>query len=310
MPKKGFCHIVVCLSLLFFLELPAHAFSQVFIFGDSLEDTGNLAALGGSPFPAPYFMNRITNGPLAVDVLAEGLGLSAEASLHLIGPAVGTNYAVASARAHTAGLIDLTTQVGAFLLNNGGLAPSDALYVVGIGGNDIRDARDAPNKMKAKQIMARAIEMTGMNLRRLAAAGATSIIVLNLPDVGALPETTLISKMSGNRALVKKTTQKSKRFNKGLSRQVRQIEIELGMDLIEFDTFTFFKHILANGPALGFNNTSDACFSSVTFTFHPDCLLGKQFDEFVYFDEIHPTAKVHALWGNALLEIVPSQNHP
>ena len=42
-------------------------FTDVFVFGDSLSDTGNFGAfVGGLGFP--FFENRISNGPVAVDV--------------------------------------------------------------------------------------------------------------------------------------------------------------------------------------------------------------------------------------------------
>ncbi|MFQ5579311.1 MAG: SGNH/GDSL hydrolase family protein, partial [Nitrospiria bacterium] len=268
MAKKALHRIVICLSLLFFLEVSAHAFTDLIIFGDSLEDTGNFASLPHISLPPfPFFMGRITNGPVAVDILADGLGLSAESSFHLIGPEVGTNYAVVSARAHTTGPIDLHNQVSAFLYNHLGDAPSDALYIIGFGGNDLRDARDAMNEATAELIIKDTVEMIVMNIRRLVEAGARTIIVLNLPDIGAIPETRLISEMIGDKSLIEKTTKSTLRFNNRLSKRSRKVEKEFGIDLIEFDTFALFKDILEDSAALGFTDTTHACFSSVTFTF-------------------------------------------
>jgi len=42
----------------------AGPFSSVFVFGDSLSDTGNLAEFQGANFPNPSFFNdSVTNGP-------------------------------------------------------------------------------------------------------------------------------------------------------------------------------------------------------------------------------------------------------
>jgi phospholipase/lecithinase/hemolysin len=59
-------------------------FSSVIAFGDSLSDNGNyyrlvdrltpLVPQDGSP-PLPYFFGRFSNGPIAVELLAEQLGL-------------------------------------------------------------------------------------------------------------------------------------------------------------------------------------------------------------------------------------------
>ena len=52
------------------------AFSQVYVFGDSVSDSGNYTALAGD-LPPPYDGKRLSNGPMAVEVLAEALGLTA-----------------------------------------------------------------------------------------------------------------------------------------------------------------------------------------------------------------------------------------
>src|SRR6185503_288392 len=119
----------------------AFPFSNLFVFGDSLSDSGNNAiALGptrnGTPipdnsfapsFPAnpfPYASGRYTDST----VWAERLGLPAVPVL-----AGGTNFAFGGA---TTGPLGSTTppslldQVGFFLSSTGGVAPSDALYVI------------------------------------------------------------------------------------------------------------------------------------------------------------------------------------
>ena len=110
-------------------------FSELVIFGDSLSDTGNLASVRGD-FPFPFFNNRVSNGPIMVDVLAELLGLEADPSLHLTGAPQGSNFAVASGTAGGTGVIDLSAQVQAFLAASSGEASPTALYLISIGGND------------------------------------------------------------------------------------------------------------------------------------------------------------------------------
>ncbi len=114
------------------------SFREIFVFGDSLSDTGNLASLPEFGFlNNPPFDRGFSNGPRAVEVLANSIGLEVDPLLHLVGPPVGTNFAVSGARARGTNPIDLPAQIGTFLLNNRGKAPSDALYIVFIGGNYI-----------------------------------------------------------------------------------------------------------------------------------------------------------------------------
>src|ERR1041384_6306889 len=70
----------------------AHAdqtpFSRIFVFGDSLSDTGNFYALSGGFPPAPYAGGRFSNGKLWVEYAAEALHMQILS---------GDNYAVAGA---------------------------------------------------------------------------------------------------------------------------------------------------------------------------------------------------------------------
>lgn len=281
----------------------APPFSALYIFGDSLSDTGNLASIRGD-FPAPFFDNRVTNGPVAVDILAERLGLSAQASLYLIGRSVGGNYAVAGARAGGNDLIDLSSQVVLFLAHHGNDAPADALYVVFIGGNDVRSARGQQDPEAANAIIDDAVAEVADNVHRLIRAGARSLLVMNSPDIGLLPETGLLAQANGDRFLARRATQLSERYAVQLHRVLRRLR--RGDDdvwLQEVDIYTASRLIARQAAArFGITNITDACFSTQTFTFHPDCVDGTGFERFYFFDEIHPTAKVHRLIGEGIYE--------
>lgn len=280
-----------------------NGFSRVYVFGDSLSDTGNLASITG-PFPMPpYFMNRVSNGPVAVEVLASRLGLDAAASLHLLSLNNGSNYSVATASARvSADPIDLDTQIFAFLANHGNDAPADALYVVFIGGNDIRDARGEADLTEARNIVKEAADKVKNAIETLAVAGAESFLLVNAPDVGSIPETQL----TGDPELIKRTSRLSKLYRKRLHRIANQLDDDDDdgneIEIVEFDLFKFLRKLLRKADKLGFTNTTDPCFSTSLYLptsfFHPDC----NFDQFVFFDEIHPTARAHALAGEAMFE--------
>jgi outer membrane lipase/esterase len=297
--KESLLRPLLIVWLLFPISSTAEpSFREIIIFGDSLSDTGNLASLPEFGFlNNPPFDRGFSNGPRAVEVLASSIGLEVDPSLHLVGPPVGTNFAVSGARARGTDPIDLPAQIGIFLLNNGGTAPSDALYVVFIGGNDVRDARDEPNKHLAKGIIRDAVKSINVSVRSLVAAGAKAIMVINVPDIGATPE----SQQSSDEELSERATELTKQFNKELSGRMHRIERDLNLDLIDFNLFQFFRFVIKNSIALGFTDNDDACFSSVIFIFHPDC----NFDKFVFFDEFHPTKRVHERVGRALFAIVP-----
>jgi phospholipase/lecithinase/hemolysin len=122
-------------------------------------------------------------------------------------------------------------------------------------------------------------------------------MVVNVPDIGATPE----SQQPSDEELSERATELTKQFNKELSGRMRRIERDLNLDLVDFNLFQFFRFVIKNSVALGFTNSDDACFSSVTFIFHPDC----NFDKFVFFDESHPTKRIHKRVGRALFAVVP-----
>ena len=281
----------------------ADSYSRLYIFGDSLSDTGNLASLIGA-FPPPYYMNRVSNGPVAMDVLAQKLGLDASASLHLIGPAIGSNYAVAGASASGFEAIDLDNQLLLFRANHGNVAPQDALYVVFVGGNDIRAARSNPDPVAAHARVADAAARARQAIVDLADIGARHFLVINSPNIGLIPETSLLAEAFDEPKLDQRSRKLSQRYRQALHRAVTHLRHPGKLDITEFDLYTFFNQLVRHAHRFGFSNSTDACFSSQSLSFHPDCLFGQNFDDFIFFNEIHPTARVHALVGEAFYQSV------
>lgn len=111
-------------------------FTDLYVFGASLSDTGNYHALYGSP-GAPYFEARFSNGPVTVDLLADGLGLPWPiASLR-----GGNNYAYSAAATGPGSngvnvvsdpprtVPNYGAQIDEFLAGGGQLGPRDLIYI-------------------------------------------------------------------------------------------------------------------------------------------------------------------------------------
>ena len=310
-------------------------YSGIFVFGDSLSDTGNLQTIlqdGVTP-------SRFTNGPVAVEVIAAGLGLPLSNSNHLLGGALpfGNNYAIAGAKTldedgnEATPDINLPTQVNSFLQINGGVAPSDALYVVLIGGNDIREARgiraagllaDTKAERKAARVAARDyIKSAGApeeaQISKLIAAGAHNILVVNAPDIGAIPETDLVelqtlanaeSKGELKRAdrLEKITSKLSAKFNRKLARVVGRLERHTGANIMSYDLSAFLNEQIDAAEDLGYTNTTDACIFifSQGGAVNPECADFPVATGFLFWDEIHPTTMAHQNAGTDILQSV------
>ena len=278
-------------------------YSKIYIFGDSLSDAGNFASLIGS-FPPLYYNNRVSNGPLAIDVMAGKLGLSVNASMHLLGLNQGNNYAVAGAKASKNDPIDLNTQIVSFQANHGNIAPADALYVIFIGGNDIRSALMLTSTENAKATINSAVSKIHDIISVLNQIGARTFLIINSLDVAQIPETRLIASATNNPDLIQQAHSLSSFYKKRLHKMIEKAEEEFDINVTEFNLFKYFNKIIKKSEKFGFTNTTDACFSSVTFTFHPDCNYGANFDKFFFFDEIHPSARVHDILGKAFFDAI------
>jgi len=278
--------VITLLGLLFAGALNAAAtFSDMFVFGDSLSDVGNLhLATGGSIPDSNYYMGRFSNGPVAAEIygLREGLfgsgGVALTPSL-----AGGNNYAVAGALtgSHEANpAFGATTQVDNYLALVSSADPN-ALYLVWAGANDVRAALFDP--ANAGSIIATGVGNMQTMLTDLVTAGAQHILVPNVPDLGLIPEVTQL----GDPAASAGATFMSTQFNLALDMVLDGFESSVE-HLCRYDTFTKLNDLVAHGPDYGLLNVTDPFISS----------SDSDPDSYLFFDTIHPTAKVHNILGN------------
>ncbi|MGB9095396.1 SGNH/GDSL hydrolase family protein, partial [Erwinia sp.] len=151
---------------------PALSWDQIYVFGDSLSDSGNNGR---------YTWDG-SQHPLYDDVLAAKINQSLRPS-----DRGGTNYAAGDAVAVPAlNPIDNTAdQLQAYLAANGGKADADGLYVHWVGGNDLAAA--ALNPVLANGIVRASAFAAANQVHELLAAGANTVIVPTVPNIGATP---------------------------------------------------------------------------------------------------------------------------
>jgi phospholipase/lecithinase/hemolysin len=136
-----------------------------------------------------------------------------------------------------------------------------------------------------------AIDNLSLEVIMLYGAGARTILLPGMADLGRTP----FGLTSGFSAGL---TQLSGIFNFGLDQAIDQLELLLpGLNIIEFDTFSFVDAAIANPGAFGFTNVSDPCFNGITVCLNPD--------QYIFWDTVHPTARAHLLLGNAFTAAVP-----
>lgn len=287
------------LSLSALCSAPAYAYSNLYVFGDSLSDSGNNAALGAfdpgqvvsgntylpsstyaSGAPSPTY----SNGAVWATTFAANLGLSALPSL-----TGGTNYAFGGAQTSGGGFpFSLTTQVGMYLGNSGNVADSNALYVLAGGGNNARAALGAlatPGLTPVQQLgiilnaAASFAADEGAMVDALQAAGAHNIIVWNTPNLGLTPFAGAVGAQGISSAV-------ASLMNQALAARMSS---ETGVKI--FDIFDLGSQVAAHPATFGLTNVSDACGAAVNQC-DPNTAM--------FWDSIHPTAYGHQLIASAM----------
>jgi phospholipase/lecithinase/hemolysin len=298
---------VVCLGLV--LAAPGFAgaqsrFSGIVVFGTSLSDPGNaFVLLGDAATPPDFTLNEFfipsapyaigghhfSNGATWIEQFAKSVGLGQSVRPALATPGLGaTNYAVGAARAYNDGMnFNLTLQVDTFLQRSGGVAPADALYVIEMGGNDIRDSFQVyAGGGNGGPILQAALGSIGGNIQRLYAAGAREFLVWAAPNIALTPAIRSLGPGAG--ALVTLLTQT---FNGGLDQLLGQLALVLpGISFARLDAYQITTAIVADPAAFGLTNATTACVTpnDPPFTCKPA-------DAFLFWDGIHPTRAGHAI---------------
>jgi phospholipase/lecithinase/hemolysin len=170
-----------------------------------------------------------------------------------------------------------------------GTLDPQGLTVLWAGPNDIFAA--IFTGQDPSTVIAPAIGNLAQEVQLLYAAGATTLLVPNAPNLGLIP----FGLTSGNSAGLTALTVV---FNTLLAQTLAQLESTLpGLDIIPFDTFAFVDAAIANPAAYGFTNGTDPCFDGVNVCANPD--------QYIFWDGVHPTARSHQLLGNAFFAAVP-----
>ncbi|HEY3146500.1 MAG TPA: SGNH/GDSL hydrolase family protein, partial [Dongiaceae bacterium] len=271
------------------------------VFGDSLSDPGNalilLNAVTVPPFQslipaAPYARGggHFSNGSTWIEQLALIDHATPSADPALRNPGLFTNYAVGGAEARLAGPYDLTGQINRFLTDFGGTAPAGALYVVWIGGDDLRDAVVAlttdPSGATSAAILQQAISAIQNDVLILYGAGARNFLVLNAPDLGLAPEATLAGPVVQFYASFF-----SGQFNLALEQVLSGLQAGLGVPIVRVDIFALLHEVVADPAAFGLTDVSNPCIQLNT-TGQPFC---KRPDQFLFWDGTHPTVAAHQI---------------
>jgi phospholipase/lecithinase/hemolysin len=293
--------------------------SQLFVFGDSLSDSGNGGALTGGLFTPspPYAGNRASNGPVAVEQLWQLFNpgdTSFKPSLQ-----GGTNYAIMGATSGKENNLQYNPLVSGVFANKGNalqlqsfvlaapsfdpqtslfvvwLFPNDALYFRSSGQGDSAGTYDGADGTATTLAAIDNLAVSNVigTVNTLASQGARHFLVVNSPDLGQIP-----AFRSGPEAAA--MTQASQDFNNLLETEIATLSSAnplLDIDLFQLDDAV--NELISSPASHGLSNVSDACLTSVI----PASVCGDP-SQYFFWDTFHPTTAGHGLIAQQMYNAV------
>ncbi len=292
------------------------AYTRIVVFGTSLSDPGNAFALWGTAHKPPYDTldpllipgsypyakggHHFSNGATWIEQFARPLGLAGDSRAAFEGStSEATNFAVGAARAWEDGInFHLSDEVNAFLQASKGNAPGDALYVIEMGSNDVRDALESfASGGDGTVILEKALTAIGQNIGVLYTAGARRFLIWNVPDIGLTPALLTLDKgRPGTAALASYVTAG---FNSSLDLVLASLASLPGIEIAELDVYKMLHDITADPPAFGLSVVDSPCVMPSAPPF--EC---KAADDYLFWDGIHPTKAAHAIVAQAVATLL------
>ena len=265
----------------------APIYSGLYVFGDSLVDSGNAFLGTGGAQANPingYYSGRFSNGLNFADYLS--LALTGQPAIPAL--AGGTNLAVGGATAESKPSLPGQTFLSQLALYGtyvGTPIPSDALVLVTFGGNDVRDTIFVPGTPSFTQ--AAADLTTGLSL--LYANGGRNFLITGSADIGLLPIS--IAQAGAIPGRLGELTDRSLDINSLFAGDAFALDAAPGANVTFFDLFAFEHNLLANpahyGLPANLNTTTPCQIPGGGVPQFANCATS------LYFDLIHPTTRVH-----------------
>jgi phospholipase/lecithinase/hemolysin len=257
-------------------------------FGDSLTDVGNrFTATGGAePASPPYDAGRWSDGPIWLERLAAGLGLS-DPTPSALG---GTDYAAADAGtalsgyAHN-GSANIGTQVTAYLSTHP-TVDGDPLFVIWGGTNDF-GPHTTPDP-------AESVANLSAEITELAKAGARQFLVPDLMPLGEVPAI-----RRPGPAAEAQYDDLATQFNTRLAAAAVQLEAGLGIKVHHLDVYGLVEQVLADPGAFGITDVTDQAKSGDEGD--PGAVAPNP-DQYLFWDNIHPAETFQRLLGNPAIQ--------
>ena len=265
----------------------AQTYNRLVVFGDSLSDNGNLYAATGNTTPTspPYYLGRFSNGPVFTELLGFTAGRYTAGA-----PVTGSvNYAFGGARSDSQlAPLGMRNQLLAYTGGGGTFGSNDLVSILGGANNLLQGVGPAavsanPTGTLGAVALSAATDINFIT-NSVAAAGAGTILVSNLPRLSVTPQ---FNQGAGLPAAPLADYGASTFNGALLTGLMTTAAANPNTNIIMMDLFKVGSVISANPGAFGLTNVKDTCFNGVTVCATPD--------SYFYWDTVHPTATGHRL---------------
>lgn len=297
------------------------SFSGLYVFGDSLSDTGNVAQVyaqipssalsSGAPSAVPgypYYQGRFSNGPVYIDYLASALGFSATPSS--LG---GNNYAYGGARteyqAFGPPFQGLQQQISSYLSRSQNQADDQALYVVWAGANNVQDLLAGkqydPTGHAIPNVSQTIADLFGA-IGNLYAAGARHFLIPNIPDLGVTPRV----RAAGSTA-VAAARSLALSINAGLDSLLQQFAMDHSdFNMVRFDAFSLLDNMALHPSLYGLSNSTNRCYTGDDLGFTGGGSICSTAELHLFWDGIHPSTAADQIFASTMLADLPEPTTP
>ncbi|MDP5016645.1 SGNH/GDSL hydrolase family protein [Anabaena sp. UHCC 0187] len=272
----------VLLSFMLPVKASAANFTQIYAFGDSLVDNGNVLAAATAadvPFPPYYYQGRFSNGPVWTEYLAQDMGVQLN-NLAFGGATTGTNNTISPA------FPGLTQEIQGFVATNPSV-DNQALYIISAGANDYLNVTDF------SQAINNAVSNLANAIISLSAVGAKNFLIANLPNLGGIPannQTSIVNDLNFLTGI----------HNSALSQTVNGLsQLQPNLNIKVFDVNSLVSQIIASPGKFGFTNVTDACLNIVAQT------ICSNPNEYLFWDDLHPTSYAHSIVARSAQATIP-----
>lgn len=318
------------------------AYSGVYVFGDSLVDPGNALKLAqlygtltfsdlpeGAPIAAAgYFQGRFSNGFTFADLLSSkyaGAVTKPIFPFHYEDPWIGVpidpfagdpsgnnlNFAYGGAQIRQGNEVvpDLDGQTDAFKDAVDNHADPNALYVVTIGGNDVRSLAPAGSAPATQATAYAALDAAASKLitelQQIGSIGVKNVLLTGVPDVGLIPKYDLDNNHvldATEAARAAAATDYSRYLDNLYRTKVIPALQASGLNVTYLPLMDYSDASGTHTGALNAIMPELATLNGLSVSELSQHLLNHQ--DLIFFDQVHPNAQTHALvtaYANSLL---------